>query len=325
MLDEALICDLAEQIHNAYLASNETGNTPMTLPWADLAPATRASNVSTVRGFVRRLQALGFDVTPMGFRSVSTANLAPFSALLAEIGHLSWLHRHQAEGWEYSPVARDPGVKVHPNLVPWEILPERERKKEFELVQRLPEYFEGAGYAVCDAAEFPPSDLREDILERLAEGLHRRYLEQRIEVHETVFDNAALRPWESLSEPWKAANRAAAARVGLLLDAAGLALSDGPRGEATSIDPADWEHCVAPLAEAWHRQWLLERAATGWRHADGPKNPTARTHPDLVDWSVLPVAAKDKARAQVRELPDVVQSVGLTITRELPDVAEPGG
>jgi hypothetical protein len=53
--------------------------------------------------------------------------------------HESWLAHKRADGWVYGPV-KDPEKKQHPCMVPYEDLPEAQKKKDhlfIEMVQQL--------------------------------------------------------------------------------------------------------------------------------------------------------------------------------------------
>lgn len=47
-----------------------------------------------------------------------------------------------------------------------------------------------------------------------------------------------------------------------------------------------------PSPRAHHNWWVETLKGLGWRR--GPRNPQARTHPNLVDWSQLPAEQQDK-------------------------------
>lgn len=51
------------------------------------------------------------------------------SAKTPEESHKGWLDHKRAEGWSYGPI-KDPVKKEHPCLVPYEELPESQKKKD---------------------------------------------------------------------------------------------------------------------------------------------------------------------------------------------------
>lgn len=46
-----------------------------------------------------------------------------------EAQHEQWLRQKMEDGWQYGPV-KDPEKKTHPLMVPWEALPDFERRKD---------------------------------------------------------------------------------------------------------------------------------------------------------------------------------------------------
>lgn len=53
--------------------------------------------------------------------------------------HGHWLAARMQDGWQYGP-ERDEKRRLHPGMVPWEDVPERERLK-FELIFRIVDVF----------------------------------------------------------------------------------------------------------------------------------------------------------------------------------------
>ena len=43
--------------------------------------------------------------------------------------HEQWLAQKRADGWRHGPV-KDPGAKTHPLMIPWDQLPDWERRKD---------------------------------------------------------------------------------------------------------------------------------------------------------------------------------------------------
>jgi hypothetical protein len=62
-----------------------------------------------------------------------------------------------------------------------------------------------------------------------------------------------------------------------------------------------------------HRRWSAERLLRGWRL--GPRNNDRRLHPDLIPFEDLDDAGREKDRAVVRTIPEVLALAGLSITR----------
>ncbi|MEO7992779.1 MAG: RyR domain-containing protein [bacterium] len=320
MLDDALIRQVAEQIHEGYVFTNRGTKSSYLVPWSELPQEIQDSNVYAVRDFLTRLEAIGMVPELKASRAALPADIGEADSLLAELGHLSWVHRLKALGWRHTTGARDPILKLHPSLVSWALLPEGERQPEYSLIRQVPMFLDTAGYVIVDAKGFPDSDLSNEMVETLAQALHETYQHQRLQYEETVFDNAAMRPWPRLEDTWKAANRAAAESIGVVLGSVGCTVV--PAGARTSdvLAREDWGHCINALAQVWHRQWMVDRRNEGWVFALGPKNLAKRRHPDLVSWGDLADASRDKARAQVQELPAIVARVGLIVSWATPRI-----
>ena len=60
------------------------------------------------------------------------ANIEPLIELLARNAHDLWARERLAQGWIYGP-ARDDSRKQHPCLVPYEQLPESEKKYDRQI------------------------------------------------------------------------------------------------------------------------------------------------------------------------------------------------
>ena len=71
---------------------------------------------------------------------------------------------------------------------------------------------------------------------------------------------------------------------------------------------------VEVLAILEHRRWLAERTEDGWVH--GPaKDVEAKVSPYLVPWEELPDRVREWNRSTARDIPALLASVGLAITR----------
>ena len=71
---------------------------------------------------------------------------------------------------------------------------------------------------------------------------------------------------------------------------------------------------VECLAFLEHRRWVEERTAAGWRLA-AAKDIERKESPYLVDWDELPDRAREWNRSAVRDIPHLLASVGLALSR----------
>lgn len=83
-----------------------------------------------------------------------------------------------------------------------------------------------------------------------------------------------------------------------------------PSQRITELSPSEVE-CLAILE---HRRWLRERDDAGWSYSP-VKNVDAKTSPYLVPWEDLPDRAREWNRSAVRNIPALLASENLAITR----------
>lgn len=158
-------------------------------------------------------------------------------------------------------------------------------------------------------------------VDRLGRLIHEAYCRERAAVGDTPAKNAALRAWEDLPADLQAANREQAADIPAKLRAIGYELVTAPHGALVpGALPPDDPALLAALREeeerlsiGEHERWSQSRARAGWLY--GPRNDTARRHPDLVPWNDLDERAKDKDREAVRSIPLLLQRAGFGVRR----------
>jgi hypothetical protein len=120
-----------------------------------------------------------------------------------------------------------------------------------------------------------------------------------------------MRPWHELDEAQKAENRSQASHVGTKLRSIGCALAPTPIwGEPEQFAPAT----IAYLALLEHQRWCESMRRQGWRY--GPhRDPRTRRHPDLVDWTELSDASRDRNQDVATSLPEILADAGFQIVR----------
>jgi hypothetical protein len=152
----------------------------------------------------------------------------------------------------------------------------------------------------CDA-----NLIADDLTERLARRFHQRYLD----VARTVPGPVSGVAWSQLPEQMRNANRAQVQGIAAKMQALGcvIAVRNGEDGVIT-------ERELELLAELEHSRWCDERRSRGWRHG-ARRDDRRRAHPDLVDWSELGEASRDKARDAVRYMSEMLADEGFTIVR----------
>ena len=83
-----------------------------------------------------------------------------------------------------------------------------------------------------------------------------------------------------------------------------------PEQRIDSLRPSEVE-CLAFLE---HRRWVEERTAADWTLA-AQKDIERKESPYLVDWDDLPDRAREWNRSSIRDIPTLLASVGLAISR----------
>jgi hypothetical protein len=138
-------------------------------------------------------------------------------------------------------------------------------------------------------------------LEGLAAQIHANYL-------------AACAPdgssWAELTEDLREMNRDQARAIVSKLASVGARIEPGTQTTPFAFTPAELER----LAEAEHHRWVAHKRASGWIYAAVRDNRRKR-HPMIIKWGKLPEHEREKDRAAVRNIPAVLASVGLRVTR----------
>lgn len=161
----------------------------------------------------------------------------------------------------------------------------------------------------------------QEFVEDLAPAIHKAWLPL------ADRDNPNLADFQKLSEEIKADNRAAALRIPLLLELAGLYLvrsaNDVPAisEEAKSLLKKHEE----VLAEEEHNHWMAHKLASGWKKAPHPKDKaeekqqrSQRLHYCLVPYDKLDDSDKEKDRNSVRKFPEMAQLAKFMIVAHSP-------
>jgi voltage-gated potassium channel Kch len=149
--------------------------------------------------------------------------------------------------------------------------------------------------------------------ETLARAIHDEYVLHEIERGATAEDNPVLVPFDALPQRLQEANRSQADHIGVKLTAAGYDLEPLTDWDADRFTFSVAE--VEQLSELEHQRWVADYEVAGWRHACGPKDADAKTHPDLVPWDELPDEAREKDREAVRAIPRFLAKAGLQVRR----------
>jgi hypothetical protein len=144
-----------------------------------------------------------------------------------------------------------------------------------------------------------PNVLLEGPFELLARSIHDRHI--RTQREQGVVASESLRDWESLDPRYRESSRQSAEHIAAKLAAIGCTIArftDWSNGPVIFTDAE-----IETMAMLEHERWIGERRATE------PK------HRSLVPWDELAERERDKDRAIVKEIPDMLARVGFTIVR----------
>jgi TrkA-N domain len=156
-------------------------------------------------------------------------------------------------------------------------------------------------FSLLDHAWSP--DLLIPSLELLARAIHERYLAQRRSQGVEMRSRPAMRPWDELAEFYRDSNRQQAASLPRTLRLDGRRRYDIVQAHRKGAEPFVFPpEDLERIARNEHERFLEERKRT------------EPGHPDLVSWDDLPETSKETARQQIREWPQVLASVDLTLS-----------
>lgn len=153
--------------------------------------------------------------------------------------------------------------------------------------------------------------------ELLAQAIHAEYL--RSPGATDAADRARV-PWDDLPEDLKESNRRQVDHINAYLHAAGYGIKPLTDWDAANFQFTPEE--VERMARLEHARWVEERARLGWRYDPGLKDAEKKTHPYLVEWDSLPVAAKAENLQRIEQLPAALASGGFEVFRLLQSAAE---
>jgi hypothetical protein len=155
---------LARAKHEQYVEAErargiEPAENPSLVPWTALPETLKASNRAFAARIGPKLEATGWLLVPDPLIDASAVDVA-FSAdeveALARMEHDGWCEALLQDGWRADGPAKDPERKLHPLLVPWAELPERERDKDRESVRAIPRMLAEAGFRLFPATGSRP-------------------------------------------------------------------------------------------------------------------------------------------------------------------------
>lgn len=147
---------LARDLHEIYRTEAEFASTRQT--WEQLSEALKDANRQQASRIHRLLKAAGYQIYPLqdwdaGKRTFSNTEIEKMACL----EHNLWRQAKEADGWIYA-AHRDEKSRTHPDLVPWDELPEGEQEKNLAVVRQIPALLARIGFQVDRVAD-PGSEM----------------------------------------------------------------------------------------------------------------------------------------------------------------------
>lgn len=151
IFENSFLEELARENHLAYL--REVQGEPASKPWSEIDRQDRDSNRNAVwHHMYVKLPALRLEARPIIDFSASTYSFPREEVeFLAEMEHERWLAEKRMQGWKPAPpgvVKQDRHKRIHPDMVPWQELPEEKKEKDRLFIRALPRMLISAGYTL---------------------------------------------------------------------------------------------------------------------------------------------------------------------------------
>ncbi len=140
---------LARTVHRLYLeqrlgAGELLGSAPSMAEWESLPEEFKESSREQARHTAHSLELVGYAIQPADTGPGITALTEDEVESLAELAHERWTLERRRSGWRYGDT-RDDDRRLHPDLVPWQQLPEDRRDIDRQLVRQLPRILAASG------------------------------------------------------------------------------------------------------------------------------------------------------------------------------------
>jgi hypothetical protein len=142
---------LAKAIHEFYCeTAKANGDTPQSntalVPWEQLSESLKEANYAQAADIPNKLALLGYELAPLhGMDPYRLVVPVEDMERLAIREHVRWARERERQGWTYGP-ERDNIRKLHPLLVPWESLNQREQDKDRDTIRNLPRLIAMSGF-----------------------------------------------------------------------------------------------------------------------------------------------------------------------------------
>jgi hypothetical protein len=153
---------LARDLHEVYRTEAEFASTRQA--WEQLPEELKDANRQQASRIHRLLNEAGFQIYPLqdwdaGRRTFSKTEIEK----MAGLEHDLWRQAKEADGWTFGR-KRDEKSRTHPDLVPWDELPEGEREKNRAVVRQIPPLLARIGFQIDQVKSDRPLNHTEAII-----------------------------------------------------------------------------------------------------------------------------------------------------------------
>lgn len=145
---------LAMAIHEDYLhrqkqLEHEEPGIDSLPPWELLSERLKESNRRQADQIGIKINLVGCNIAPLkDWDAASFEFTAEEIEAMAQVEHENWVKQLKAEGWVYAAGVSNLLKKTHPDLLPWQELPEKEKEKNRRTVRGIPRFLARAGFQV---------------------------------------------------------------------------------------------------------------------------------------------------------------------------------
>jgi hypothetical protein len=155
---------------------------------------------------------------------------------------------------------------------------------------------------------------QDDSADRVARGIHKLHLEERLAAGQRIGGAPSLAEWDDLPERFREASRHQASHIPLKLRHAGARAADSARPPAA---PFAWTEAeLAALTMVEHERWAAVSRAEGWSFG-ATRDDVAKRTPLLVPFAALSQEIRDLDVLPVRAAPRQLAQAGQHVARDL--------
>jgi len=313
--EQQLIEKIAVQMHADYCRQRKLQEqaTPTLVVWSELPDHKKKSNLDAAADIPVKLGIIGCGIRQIKANEpVQTPDISDDEIeRLAKIEHERWCREQLLQGWKYGEIRDDPN-QLHPSLVPWKNLSEKEQNKDRQAIYAIPRMLKELGFSIYRLAAYEA--INENLIRQIALAMHSDYCKKRELEGQTTQTNAMLVPFDQLSNDLREANFDSARTIPRKLKLLDIELQKAMAGtELFLLKFTDDE--IEQLSQWEHARWNWQKILQGWVYGS-KKDEVQKTNPCILPWNQLPDNIKEYDRENVRLIPGLIQEAGYHAVRK---------